>query len=155
MLQIKNLFVVAFVGMLCILGCQKHQLPEEAKKVLIGEYDLFIGSNQNYERKDIDSSSLKLLSDGTFRQQCKYKDNTEIVLDGTWNYSKGKVNFSKFADCAGAWPVNWATKDGGASLVVEMSDSPTILLNPDISIFYAKEGKIQKNPQGQPLTSDK
>lgn len=137
MLQLKKLFIVTVVIMLCILGCQKYPLPKEARKALIGKYELHIGSNQNYDRGDIYTSNLTLLSDSTFKQNCKYKNGTEITLSGTWNYLEGNVNFSKFADCAGVWQGR-VEKDSPVSLVVEMSNSPTILLNPDTNIFYKK-----------------
>lgn len=107
---------------------------------LIGDYDLVADRNQPITRKDLQSSLLKISSDGTFKQECRYRNGTVDSISGTWSYSNRRVQFSVFKDCVGVWPPSSTGQDGAANLVVELSAPTIILLSPDTNVRYERRG---------------
>ena len=107
---------------------------------LIGDYGLVADENQPIRRRDLESSLLKIFSDGTFRQECRYLNGTADSVSGTWSYSNRRVQFSVFKDCVGVWPPSATGQDGAANLLVELSQPTTILLSPDTNVRYERHG---------------
>ena len=106
-----------------------------------GKYELFIGTNQTYARRDFVESLLSLNADGTYEQVCTYQDAAKDSKSaGKWHTSGGNggIQFEGLLDCAGVWAGNWI---GYVSLIVEYSSKPQILLDPDANIFYRKVDK--------------
>jgi len=105
---------------------------------LPGKYELFIGSNQSYSRRDFVTSTLLLKQDGTFEQSCGYQNaSLDSRSIGKWevNSNYKGIQFEGLLDCAGVWSQNWT---GNANLILEGSSKPQILLDPDRNIFYKK-----------------
>ena len=113
---------------------------DEAKSKLTGTYDLVVGANQMVSRKDFARSTLTLVNDGTFVQDCVFTNGQTETVRGEWNYSDKQIKLSSFKDCAGAWPASSDGKATGASLVVELTAPPTILVSPDMNLYYRRQG---------------
>jgi hypothetical protein len=121
------------LGIACA-NCGRDPGPAEARLQLTRQYRLVL--NSRTVDPQLDSSDLVLRADGTFVQRCRFKDRPREEVAGTWSFSPPRnVFFSRFRDCArvfGDFP-----PDGGASLIVEFSNPPVIVLSPDIvGVFY-------------------
>jgi hypothetical protein len=119
-------------------------VTDEMKGKLSGTYELIVGPKQPISRKDLLRSSLTMTQDGRFSQVCVFQGGVTEAIDGTWNLIEGGIQFSSFKDCAGVWPLNLKGNDTGASLIIEMSSPPTILLSPDVNVYY------RRLPKGPP-----
>jgi hypothetical protein len=112
-------------------GSQSGNRP---KVYFPGTYELFIGTNQSYSRSDFTQSALLIRADGTFEQSCSYRTpQSNRSSKGTWNNDERNIHFDNFLDCASVWP-SWDTKV--VNLLIEGTDKPQILLDPDRNIFY-------------------
>lgn len=138
--------VFAFVIFLfsILVACTKQYSMEERKKILIGEYSLYVGTNQTIRHKNLLSSKLILQEDGIFIQSCIYKDDNELHSRGTWRYDDkvGELFITDFLDCAGVNPI---PQKSSGNLVLSFTKRPIILLNPDANVFYEKETNQRKS----------
>jgi hypothetical protein len=124
---------VIAVALALVLGCD----TSDPMLNLAGTYELVVGTNQTVSRKDLAKSTLVLSANGTFVQDCQFSDGKSEAMKGEWRPLRGNIHFSKFKDCAGAWP-GGLEGGGGASLVLEsrLWSSPVILLSPDVNVYY-------------------
>jgi len=128
---------VVSLSMLVVMGACSSESPETYKKHVPGTYELYVGSNQTFARRDFSESSLSIKSDGTFDQSCLYRSpQPALHSSGTWTIVDRNIHFDTFIDCAGVYPPDSTFK--GASLIVEWSQKPQILLHPDANIFYRR-----------------
>lgn len=134
MLQ-NSLTRITYLTILAILGCSEKMDNESARKQLKGAYDLSVGQTGLQLNSNFLSSELRLHDDGTFTLNCAYKVVSQETVSGRWSVSEGKVQFDRFKDCAGVWPV---TNSGAASLLVSFSKPLTIMLSPDLPVYYIK-----------------
>jgi hypothetical protein len=124
--------------------------PENGRARLAGTY---VFADRRVPTTDINpafrSASLKLMPDGTAQQICEYKDGTKYESSGmTWTYrGDGNIHLSPLKDCSWVWGELMdrregllETPQGGASLVVEWSRKPVILMHPDLNAFYEWQG---------------
>lgn len=112
-------------------GCPSER---ELAEQLVGEYKLIVGSNQPVHNEQFLSSTLIIYENGKFRLNCANKNGGSEILSGTWEVDGQHIYFDRFVDCAGVWPTELA--DTGANLIVECSNPPIILIDPDINVFY-------------------
>lgn len=117
------------------LNCDCPPEPELAD-LMVGEYELFIGSNQQFSNDDFLSSSLTIDGNGTYNLKCVNTDKTQADVSGKWTVNVDTIGFERFVDCAGVWRADWS--DTGAHLIIQCVDPPIILLDPDVNIFYRK-----------------
>jgi len=129
--------IAAFAIPVMLVACGP-QSTETLKDHLPGAYELFIGTNQSFSRSDFEKSTLVIKTDGTFEVSCFYKsDQPPVNSQGHWTVdSESGAHFDNFLDCAGVGPLTWGVH--GASLVIEDSTKPQILLDPDMNIFYKR-----------------
>jgi hypothetical protein len=129
------LIVVAVYSLAYLSGCSRA--PSNPSAALVGQYKLHIG-NGNCSARGIESSTLELLPDGRSEQRDRFKDGSQFVTPGKWRYSADnhvalddlRITTTGEID-KNASPIN-------ASLIVEWSKPPNILLNPDDDCFFAK-----------------
>jgi hypothetical protein len=92
---------------------------------------------------------LLLRADGSAVQTCEYRDGTRFEsVDMKWTYrGDGNVHLSPLKDCSWVWPP-WEGEDRelpreparhGASLIVEWDSPLSILMDPDLNVFYARQ----------------
>ncbi len=135
----EKINLLFFILILLLMSCSQKApslSQDEAEKLFVGEYELFVGSNQKVYKEDFSTSKLTLLNNGKSIQMCEKKNGKAISLRSNWHYSSGDVCFDKFNDCAGAWGA--ADYDVGACLKVEFNTPPIILLAADINVFYRR-----------------
>ena len=128
--------LLALVVGLAFANCGRDLDPGEARTQLTGRYRLVLNSRP--VDLQLDSSDLTLNADGTALQRCHFKNRPVEQVVGTWSFTAPRnVFFSRFIDCARVFA--GPSQDGAASLIVEFSDPPVIVLNPDIvGVFYER-----------------
>jgi hypothetical protein len=120
--------------------------PEKGRARLAGTY-VFADRRvpTGYINPAFRSASLVLMPDGSAHQICEYKDGTKYESSGmTWTYrGDGNVYLSPLKDCSWVWDVSMDRREGpletprgGASLVVEWSRPPVILMDPDLNAYF-------------------
>lgn len=121
------------VGIACA-NCGRDPDPAEARVQLTRQYRLIL--NSRAVDPQLDSSDLVLRADGTFVQRCRFKHKPGEEVIGTWSFSPPhNVFFSHFRDCARVF--GGVSRDNAASLIVEFSNPPVIVLSPDVvGVFY-------------------
>jgi hypothetical protein len=121
------------------MACDRDASPAELKSKLVGQYHLvFHSTGTNPQLK---SSELTLSSTGESVLRCQFKDGSVHEVKGQWDVSPPKnVFLSRFEDCAGVFGTPSSANDPrAASLIVELSNPPVIVLDPDIvGVFYER-----------------
>ena len=130
------MLIVTFVA---IVGCTQKRTPAEARALLVGEWNLHIGSDcADY---DIASDKLILHSDGTLEQHTVSKRGFHYDAPAEkWDYlPEHSVSFDSRKNFFNSQPANeFVGAKMGESLLVEFTTPPVILLNPDQNCFYTK-----------------
>ena len=128
----RILFTV-IVG-IAFANCGRDPDPAEARVQVTRQYRLVL--NAPAVDPQFDSSDLVLRADGTFVQRCRFKHKPADDVTGTWSFSPPhNVFFSQFRDCARVF--GGVFRDEAASLIVEFSNPPVIVLSPDaVGVFY-------------------
>jgi hypothetical protein len=78
------LIVVLSFGAGCLDGCSRR--PSNPREALLGQYRLHWGSGGNCSGRGIDASTLELRADGTSEQLDRFKDGSQFVTKGKWQY---------------------------------------------------------------------
>jgi len=121
------------VGLFACVGCDKTDDAD----AMVGEYRLLFSKDESLLRhRDIQGSTLRLSRLGSFVQECIAGDGSRTELKGRWAVQRGKLDFSEFLDCAGAWPDD-STK--GALLLYSAKPTPEIVVMPDLDVVYVAE----------------
>lgn len=127
---------LALTAVVICAACSGRADVNALRSTLVGDYRLVVNSQHADSR--LDSGELTLTSDGRSHLRCKYKDGRLSDVSGTWELltSGPSVLVSPFKDCAGVLTEFHAP---GAALLVEMSNPPVLVLDPDIvGVFYEK-----------------
>lgn len=78
------LIVVLSFGAGCLGGCSRR--PSNPREALLGQYRLHWGSGGNCSGRGIEASTLELRADGTSEQLDRFKDGSQFVTKGKWQY---------------------------------------------------------------------
>jgi|GEM_PF-2219768 hypothetical protein len=139
MVFLKPAFGFLFFVLLTFVGCSRKRTTSEAKSLLIGEWDLVIGSNcASY---DVASDKLILHSDGTFEQHTVSKRGFHYDAPAEkWEYTpENGVLLDSRKDFFNSQPVNeFVGVRRAEGLIVDFRSPRVILLNPNQDCFYAK-----------------
>jgi hypothetical protein len=127
------------VTLVAIVGCAQKRTPAEARALLVGEWNLHIGS----DCADYDVASDKLIfhSDGTLEQHTVSKRGFHYDAPAEkWDYLPEKrVFLDSRKNFFNSQPANeFVGARIGEGLIVEFTTPPVILLNPDQNCFYTK-----------------
>jgi|SRR5208282_4128610 len=129
------LIAVVMVAVLGAAGCKKAPNPDEARKLLVGQWRLVVMSDcQDW---GIDSDTLTLHSDGRMEQHLR-------LLNGK-KYDSAQEHWEYFPDhsisldrrLSVSNPQNAGTSRAEV-LILEFSDPPVIVLNPHQNCFYER-----------------
>jgi hypothetical protein len=132
----RRLFLIVLMVscVACLGGCSRR--PSNPSAALVGQYKLHVGKG-NCSTRGIESSTLELRSDGTSEQRDRFKDGSQFVTPGKWQSGGDNVAL----DALRITTTGEIDKNASpiyASLIVEWSKPPNILLNPDDDCFFAK-----------------
>ena len=126
-----------------LVSCGERD-SEAMRKALVGKYELIGHADPNQivrgtpgGQQGLILDTLILHDDGRFEQNCTFEGDQESRSNsGTWSFNRG-VFFSKILDCSGF--LDSPGERLGAGLITKMArGGPVILLNPDLSVYYAK-----------------
>jgi hypothetical protein len=135
----KSGSLLLFVALLAAVGCNHKRTESEARSLLVGEWNLHIGSDcANY---DVGSDKLILHSDGTFEQHTVSKRGFRYDAPAEkWQYSPDNgVLLDSRKDFFNSQPANeFVGARRGEGLIVEFKTPMAILLSPDQDCFYTK-----------------
>ncbi|HEY2913588.1 MAG TPA: hypothetical protein VGK21_09520 [Candidatus Angelobacter sp.] len=127
------------IGILAAVGCNQKRNPAEARALLVGEWNLHVGSDcANY---DVASDRLILHSDGTFEQHTVSKRGFHYDAPAEkWEYSPdNRVLFDSRKDFFNSQMANeFVGVRRSEGLIVEFTTPMVILLNSDQDCFYTK-----------------
>lgn len=130
------LIVVAASGVGCLDGCSRK--PSDPRAALVGQYRLYWGNGSNCSGRGIESSTLELRADGTSEQRDRFKDGSQFVTAGRWEYDGNDgVLFDKLRTTT-TLEIDKNAAAMGAGLIVQWSKPPNILLNPHDDCLFAK-----------------
>src|SRR5882757_7356221 len=135
----KAPFFLVIVAVSCaasLCGCSRR--PSNPRASLVGQYRLRWGTGSHCSGRGIENSILELRDDSTSEQHDRFKDGSEYVTAGKWQYEGG--------DNIGIHNLRATTtleidKNAGsirAGLIVQWSKPPSILLDPDDDCLFAK-----------------
>jgi len=129
------LIVVAVSSIVCLPACSRK--PSDPRAALVGQWNLHVGTG-DCSGRGIESSTLELRNDGTSEQRDKFKDGPEFVTAGKWRPESDDgvaIDNLRITNTGEidkyAFPIH-------ASLIVEWSKPPNILLNPHDDCFFSK-----------------
>jgi hypothetical protein len=130
------LILISVFAAACLGGCSRK--PSNPRAALVGQYKLHVGTGKCSGR-GIESSTLELRDDGTSEQRDKFNDGSQFVTPSKWRLdSDGDVAFDNLR-ITSTGEVDKNASPVHASLVVQWSKEPNILLNPDDDCLFKKE----------------
>lgn len=88
--------------------------------------------------RGIESSELELRPDGTLEQRDQFKDGSRFVTAGKWQYDGDDHISIDNLRITTTGEIDRNASPIHASLIVEWSKAPNILLNPDDDCLFAK-----------------
>jgi len=127
--------IVAILGSLILIGCNRPPNEVEAKQQLTGRW--LLNTERNCTYGPVASDELVLHQDGRLEQHVKLKDGrTYESQNEQWSFMpKSNVWLqSRWTFPADAKAPYKETQ----SLVVEFGKEPAIVINPDSNCFYMK-----------------
>ena len=125
--------------LLLAAGCSRQRTPAEAKTLLVGDWNLHIGSD--CEGYDVASDKLILHSDGTFEQHTVSKRGYRYDASAEkWDLiDDHSVSLDSRKDFFNSQPENeFVGLRRGEVLLVEFTTPRVILLNPKQNCFYTQ-----------------
>jgi len=78
------LIAMAVPTVACLDGCSRR--PNNPSAALVGQYRLHWGNGSNCSERGIEDSTLELRADGTSEQRDRFKDGSQFVTKGNWEY---------------------------------------------------------------------
>jgi hypothetical protein len=135
----KTSFFLITVSVSCLVGlagCSRR--PTDPSAALAGKYQLSWGTGSYCSEHGVESSTLELRSDGTSEQRDRFKDGSLFVTAGRWQYvADDHVGIDKLR-ATNTLEIDKNASATYASLIVQWSKPPNILLNPHDSCVFAK-----------------
>jgi hypothetical protein len=135
----KSASRLLIVALLACVGCNHKRTDSEARSLLVGEWNLHIGSDcANY---DVASDKLILHLDGTFEQHTVSKRGFHYDAPAEkWQYSpENGILLDSRKNFINSQPANeFVGARIGEGLIVDFKNPMVILLNPKQNCFYTK-----------------
>jgi hypothetical protein len=132
-LRVSLLLLIAFA----IVGCRRTPNPAVAHRILTGKWSLVI--RHDCQDWGIESDILILHSDGRLEQHLKFLNGKKFEsAHEHWEYSADNGIFLNRRLTASA---GTPETEG---LIVEFSEPPVIVLNPDQDCFYQKSSSEEQ-----------
>lgn len=132
----SSLSVVVLFSVACLGGCSRT--PGNSRAALVGQYRLHVG-NGNCSGRGIENSILELRPDGTSEQRDRFVDGSKFVTAGKWQYDGDDHISIDHLRTTATLEIDKQASPTFASLIVEWSKPPVILLNPDDDCFFDKQ----------------
>jgi hypothetical protein len=129
------LIVAAVSSIACFTAC--FRTPSDPRAALVGHYRLHVGHG-NCAGRGIESSALELRPDGTSEQLDQFKDGSRFMTAGKWHYDGDDHISIDNLRATTTGEIDKNASPGLASLIVQWSKPPNILLNPDDDCLFAK-----------------
>jgi hypothetical protein len=129
------LIMVAVSSLASLSGCSRR--PNNPQAALVGQYKLHVGKG-NCSGRGIENSILELRPDGTSEQRDHFKDGSQFVTAGKWQYNGDDHISIDNLRITNTGEIDRNASAIHASLIVEWSKTPNILLNPDDDCVFAK-----------------
>jgi len=130
---------VLIFAVICSAGCLTtcSRTPSDPRTALVGHYRLHVGHG-NCAGREIETSTLELRPDGTSEQSDQFKDGSRFVTAGKWQYDGGDHISIDNLRTTTTLEIDKNASANHASLIVQWSKPPNILLNPDDDCLFAK-----------------
>jgi hypothetical protein len=135
----KLAFPLLAVVLMAIVGCNQKRTSSEARSLLVGEWNLHIGSD--CATYDVASDKLILHSDGTLEQHTVSKRGFRYDAPAEkWEYvPENGVLLNSRKDFFNSQPVNeFVGVRRAEGLIVDFRTPNVIILNPNQDCFYTK-----------------
>jgi hypothetical protein len=134
----SSCFIIAVVvsSIACLDGCSRR--PNDPHAALVGQYQLHWGNGSNCSGRGIESSTLELRADGTSEQRDRFKDGSQFVTAGSWQYTGEDSIGIENLRISKTGEIDKNASATYAGLIVQWSKPPNILLNPDDDCLFAK-----------------
>jgi len=130
-----SLVVVALFSVSCLGGCSRT--PSNPGAALVGQYTLHVG-NGYCSGRGIENSILELRPDGTSEQRDRFRDGSQFVTAGKWQYDGDDHIAIDNLRITTTGEIDKNASPIHASLIVQWSKPPNILLNPDDDCVFAQ-----------------
>lgn len=132
MLQLRTVIIAVLVGA-TTNGCSRTDITSAA---LVGEWYLQVPKGCEYG--DVQRDRLVLRGNGTLEQHIEFKDGSKYSsVTERWKLVSGSsISLERRLSV----PANGRREKGGEILVIEATNPPVILLDPDKNCFYEKRG---------------
>ncbi|MBZ5506304.1 MAG: hypothetical protein LAO78_12665 [Acidobacteriia bacterium] len=127
------------IALLAVVSCKHKRTDSEARSLLVGEWNLHIGSD--CAMYGVASDKLILHSDGTLEQHTVSKRGFHYDAPAEkWDFlPEHSVSFDSRKNFFNSQPANeFVGAKIGEVLLVEFTTPPVILLNPNEDCFYTK-----------------
>ena len=129
------LLVATAFSLASFTACSRR--PNDPRSALVGQYQLHVGQG-NCAGRGIASSTLELRSDGTSEQRDQFQDGSRFVTAGKWHYAGDDHIAIDKLRATTTLEIDKNASPDFASLIVQWSKPPNILLNPDDNCMFAK-----------------
>jgi hypothetical protein len=132
-----SFLLVVFAASSVVYFSECSRTPSNPQAALVGQYKLHVG-NGNCSGRGIENSTLQLRADGTSEQRDRFKDGSLFVTAGKW-YLDGNdgIGIDNLRTTT-TLEIDKNASPTHASLLVQWSKPPNILLNPHDDCFFAK-----------------
>jgi hypothetical protein len=134
--RLPLLTAVFSFSFVCLNGCSHR--PTDPRGALVGQYRLHWGSSSNCSGRRIETSTLELRPDGTSEQRDRFKDGSEFVTEGKWQYDGEDGVLLDSLRATNTLEIDKNASATHAGLIVQWSNPPNILLNPDDDCVFVK-----------------
>jgi hypothetical protein len=134
--KLRTLLLCLNLAFLC--ACSRKPSAKEGRAKLVGHYQLHIGSS--CAENGIEFASLTLDPTGKYGQEGKFKNGTSYKIGGKkWEYNGDGNIWLDGLRVGKSLEISPEAEMTNASLIVEFSQSPSILLDPDANCFFEKD----------------
>lgn len=130
------LITVSVSCLVCLAGCSRR--PRDPRAALVGKYQLSWGRGSFCSDHEVGSSTLELRTDGTSEQRDRFKDGSQFVTAGNWEYVPDDHVGLENLRATNTLEIDKNASATYASLIVQWSKPPNILLNPDDGCVFAR-----------------
>jgi len=118
-----------------LAGCSRK--PRNLRAAIVGQYRLHVGTG-NCSGRGIASSTLELRNNGTSEQRDNFSDGSQFVTAGKWQLENDTGIAIENLRVTSTGEIDKNASPIHASLIVEWSKTPNILLNPHDDCLFAK-----------------
>jgi hypothetical protein len=131
------LSIVMLPALVFSVACNRP--PSDPRAALVGHYRLHVGNGSGCSGRGIESSTLELRVDGTSQQQDVFKDGSRFVTRGAWRLDGASGVAIDDLRITTTGEIDKDASPIHASLIVQWTAKPNILLNPDDNCLFAKD----------------